>query len=857
MPETTASDGTPQRRVKRGLVRTHPVWFIGLTLIVLVFSNLSDRRADEARLAWGNAFLDNHDAPTYEVDTTGLPVNANPLPYRVVVEGDPDSTLPPVLLLHGSPGAANGFEGLAPKLTEGGRRPLYLDLPGFGSQAEPPSRGSVFEDYSADTFARILWRLLEAMGDEQRVHVVGWSNSGAVGLRMIEQHPERVASLTMLAAVGAQENEGTGSYFFEHFKYKAGCLVLVDASRFYPHFGLLGPMSERHAFLRFFDDTDQRDLGAFMETIDTPTMIMHGRGDFLIPARGAEDHHRRIKTSRLVMMDAMHFIPMIEDQRVEAASYLNPFFARHDIPGVAPETDTIDLAPVPTRTGTDAWLHLAGDLLEQHAPWWIVLILLTVVIRIHPHAGVAFTTLLVAMMSVDFGIALLAIIIGRVWWMSTPAILNEPGRTLDRPWTFLGWVRSLLFAVPAFAIGIIGATQTLPLTHQFGLIGFVAGIGLTVLALAAVRLGVTWEGRQRIKGFLRRLTNHEYYPSWVLYLPTLWAALRRLLSGKGLRQLTAVNPGYAHDGGLKEERKSELDARFPEDPSILRCALIEPHEDPQQRAALASEAIDSNPSLGGYPIIAKPDQGARGQGVRVLGDHDDLAQYCIDQPNPFVLQRYHPGPVEVGVLWIRHAQTITEPASPAGFIYAINKKDFPEVVGDGKHSIRQLILKHPRHRAQAHMFVRRMGKQQHQIPAADERVPLGNFGNHAQGAMFTDGQDLITPELSQRIDAIADGFRDKHGRGFDIGRFDVRCVSYEALRRGEDLGIVELNGLTSEPTNIYDPNRSLRWAWRTMLGYWRHVETLAGARIADGSGEPITKKEAWDMLNDFLRAMSR
>ena len=241
----------------------------------------------------------------------------------------------------------------------------------------------------------------------------------------------------------------------------------------------------------------------------------------------------------------------------------------------------------------------------------------------------------------------------------------------------------------------------------------------------------------------------------------------------------------------------------------------------------------------------------------MLEHHDDLAQYCIDQPNPFVLQRYHPGPVEVGVLWIRHAQTITEPASPAGFIYAINKKDFPEVVGDGKHSIRQLILKHPRHRAQAHMFVRRMGKQQHQIPAADERVPLGNFGNHAQGAMFTDGQDLITPELSQRIDAIADGFRDKHGRGFDIGRFDVRCVSYEALRRGEDLGIVELNGLTSEPTNIYDPNRSLRWAWRTMLGYWRHVETLAGARIADGSGEPITKKEAWDMLNDFLRAMSR
>jgi hypothetical protein len=35
------------------------------------------------------------------------------------------------------------------------------------------------------------------------------------------------------------------------------------------------------------------------------------------------------------------------------------------------------------------------------------------------------------------------------------------------------------------------------------------------------------------------------------------------------------------------------------------------------------------------------------------------------------------------------------------------------------------------------------------------------------------------------------------------------------------------------------------------------VETLADARIADGSGEPISKKEAWDMLSEFLRAMSR
>ena len=850
MPETPEPSEPQHPRVKRGVVRTHFKWFIGIYLFLLLASNIADWQADEARIVWGNMFLDKHDAPTFEVDTTGLPVNVNPLPYRVVIEGDPESTLPPVLLLHGSPGAANGFEHFAPKLTESGRRVVYLDLPGFASQNEPWSRGSVFEDYGADTYAAILWRLLEAMGDEQRVHIIGWSNGGAVGLRMIEQHPDRVATLTMLAAVGAQENEGTGSYAFEHFKYKIGRAVLDYGSHLYPHFGLLGPMGERNAFLRFFDDTDQRDLGALMESIDTPTMVMHGRHDFLIAARAAEHHYERIRNARLVMMDAMHFIPMLDSESTLAASYLNPFFSRHDRPGVDADTSAIDLAPKPNRTGADAFVRVVGMGIRA-MPWWCVLIASTILIRIRLYVGISIVMLYVTLMDIDFGVALLAMFIGQTWWLARSA------DWLDRPWTVLGWIRGFLYVLPAFVIGAIGAVLTLKLVAIGGWIGLFVGCWATWAALRFIRLCVTREGWQRIRGRFHRLTNHEYYPSGVLYLTTLLAACGRIASGKGLRQLTAVNPGYSPDGGLKEERKSELDARFPDDPSVLRCALIGPDRDVHRRTAYAGECISTNSALGGYPIIAKPDQGARGEGVRILRDEDELTRYCGDHPEPFVLQRFHPGPIEVGILWIRHADTIAEPKTPAGFIYAINKKDFPEVEGDGKHSLRQLILKHPRHRAQARMFVHRLRTQQHLIPEDGEKVTLGSFGNHAQGAMFTDGEDLITPELSAKIDTLAHGFRDQHGRGFDIGRFDVRCTSYEALMRGDDMGIVELNGLTSEPTNIYDPNRSLGWAWGTLRGYWREAEKLAEARIEHGSGDPISKKEAWDMLNEFLRVMSR
>lgn len=841
-----APQGNTQPRVKRGFFRSHPWWCLGIYLLLVIASNIADWQADEARIVWGNQYMDRKGALTVEVDATGLAVNTNPLEYRVIVEGDPESALVPVVLLHGSPGAANGFDAMAPELTTGGRRVIYMDLPGFGSQNEPWSRGSIFEDYSSAAYARIIWRLLESMGDDERVHIVGWSNGGAVGLRMIEQHPDRIATLTLLASVGAQENEGTGSYAFEHFKYKVGRGLLVYGSHLIPHFGIMGPMGERNAFLRFFDDTDQRDLGGLMERIDTPTMIMHGRHDFLIPDRAAEDHYQRMRSARLVMMDAMHFIPFLHPKL--AAEYLNPFFARHDTPGVEPETGSIDLAPLPNRTGSDRLLHSGGRAISQ-LPWWITLIACTLLIRFRPNLGIVLTMLFVAMLRIDFGVGLLAMILGRSWWLVRGA------KPIDRPWLPIRWVRGFLFVLPAFVIGSIGGSWTLELADQYGLIGIIAGIWLTWLAIITLRLIVTREGRQRIKGASRRVVNHEYWPSGIIYLPVLWWGFKRVITGKGLRPLTAVNPGYSFDGGVQEERKSELNDRMGSDSSILHCQLIETDDDPDTRAQRAIELLEQHEPLGGLPVIAKPDRGERGRGVRLIRTHDDLRRYCHDYPEPFVLQRFHPGPIEVGIVWVREPSTINQPQEPAGAIYAINIKEFPELHGDGRHTLRQLILRHPRHRAQASMFLEALGAQQHQVPDNGERVSLGFAGNHAQGAMFRDGAHLITPALSERIDKIARVFRDERGLGFDIGRFDIRCASYEALQRGEDMGIVELNGLTSEPTNLYDPDRSITWAWGMLLGYWQHAAALSEARIAHGSGQPIPKAEMRKRMIDLIRVM--
>src|SRR5690606_11014657 len=71
--------------------------------------------------------------------------------------------------------------------------------------------------------------------------------------------------------------------------------------------------------------------------------------------------------------------------------------------------------------------------------------------------------------------------------------------------------------------------------------------------------------------------------------------------------------------------------------------------------------------------------------------------------------------------------------------------------------------------------------------------------------------------------------------GFDLGRFDVRYANDDDLRRGRGFAIIELNGSTSESTNMYDPGRSVLWAWGVLLKQWEAVYRLGAARRARGA----------------------
>lgn len=748
----------------------------------------------------------------------------------------------PVILLHGSPGNGGNFLTLAPMIQQSGRRVVAPDLPGSGMSDWAP-------DMSYVSQARYMSKLMDQFNID-RVHVVGWSSGGGVALEMAHQFPHRVASITLLASVGAQETEGSGSYFFEHVKYAVGLVGLGVGPELIPHFGYLGSFKERVGWLKAFWDSDQRELTRIMSTIETPTLILHGRDDPLVAASGAEKHHEMMPTSRLVMLDASHFLPFMQAQ--ETAGYLNEFFERHDEPGVEPLTDTLDLAPVKVRYGADAVLHWIGRLVKA-VPWWLQLIVLVALTRYLPHVTIVIASIMVVMMRIDLAVAILALLIGRSWWLLRGA------NALERPLGKLRWVRGVLFVVPAILVGMIIGQWTLGLSNQLGLIGLATGFILMLCTIHGIRLIITWGGRQRIKGWFRRTTNHEYWPRVWIYAPVLVWGFKRMLR-KGLQPLTAVNPGYAYDGGIQGESKIDLNTKLGDgsmtNNAVLHCVLIdEPTAELRKQSAL--QCIDQDADLNGYPVIAKPDKGEQGRGVKLIRSEERLRSYCADCDEPFVLQRYHAGPHELGVVWMRHEEAIKNPdyEGPPGYIYAITIKHFPTLRGDGKHSLRHLILSHKRHRAQPSVFFEHNRERLNWIPDKGEKVRLGIAGNHAQGAKFTDGAYLITPELTERMNQIITGFDQRAGRGFDIGRFDIRCESLDELAKGEGFGIVELNGLTSEPTNLYDPKRSLFWAWGMLLGYWKQLEQLAEARIETQTGEAVDDP-TWDKIrNALIRSM--
>lgn len=150
------------------------------------------------------------------------------------------------------------------------------------------------------------------------------------------------------------------------------------------------------------------------------------------------------------------------------------------------------------------------------------------------------------------------------------------------------------------------------------------------------------------------------------------------------------------------------------------------------------------------------------------------------------------------------------------------------MTGDGRRSVAGLILDDARLRCQRRIFARRLGAALDQVPAPNERVVLEERGNHRQGCEFRDGSHLETPALAVAIDEVSRGIE-----GFFFGRYDIRGRSVTDMQAGR-FKVIELNGVSSEATNIYDPRNSLGAAYATLFRQWALAFRIGAANRASG-----------------------
>ena len=115
------------------------------------------------------------------------------------------------------------------------------------------------------------------------------------------------------------------------------------------------------------------------------------------------------------------------------------------------------------------------------------------------------------------------------------------------------------------------------------------------------------------------------------------------------------------------------------------------------------------------------------------------------------------------------------------------------------------------------------------IVPAGESVQLGRVGAHSLGTLFLDGAYLVSGELLMAIEEIARPYK-----GFYFGRFDVKAANEKALQKGENLKVIEINGVTSEATHIYDPGNSLLYGWKTLMQQWDIAFQIASRNAQNG-----------------------
>ena len=238
----------------------------------------------------------------------------------------------PIVLIHGTSASLHTWEGWV-KALKGQRRVISLDLPGFGLTG--PFAGQYEKgNYSGDAYAKFLLDLLDALKVDRAV-LGGNSLGGEVAWRTAYLAPARVAALVLVDAAGppfvplsmplgfrmaripglnriaeialprALVEEGIKDVYGDPSKVTP---ELVDR-----YFELTLREGNRKALRQRMQHLVAGEHAERIATLKQPTLILWGGRDKLIPPEIAQQFHRQIAGSQLVVFQDLGHVPQEED----------------------------------------------------------------------------------------------------------------------------------------------------------------------------------------------------------------------------------------------------------------------------------------------------------------------------------------------------------------------------------------------------------------------------------------------------------------------------------------------------------------------------------------------------------------
>ena len=307
------------------------------------------------------------------------------------------------------------------------------------------------------------------------------------------------------------------------------------------------------------------------------------------------------------------------------------------------------------------------------------------------------------------------------------------------------------------------------------------------------------EGKHEAAGGQR--STLERMPKWLICIPLtlqwLWLALRY----QSLTLPTIANPAITA-GGLVGEGKLEY---FDGMGAIALSATAAYCAVSTHKRYTGLELSELMRAAGlSFPVIAKPDLGLCGYGVRLIANRVELRDYLLAFPadEKLVLQQYLPQEGEAGIFYMRDPDA--KCGNDSGRIIGLALRYFPRVTGDGSRNIAELIAQEPRAQRLLKSPKHQPSYNLSRVPAPGEVVRLATIGSTRVGGLYRDGRAHITPQLTKAIDTIA-----KDMPSFHFGRFDVRFDSLQDLTSGQAFSIMEVNGAGSEAIEAWDPNTGL------------------------------------------------